>query len=53
LNCKATRQHSPLSRALLGPKNLTLNLNRKSADLIGNSFKIYLEYDARTHWRTG
>jgi hypothetical protein len=53
MNCKATRQHSPLSGALLGPKNLALDLNRKPANLIGNSFKIYLEYDTRTHWRTG
>jgi hypothetical protein len=37
LNCKTTCQHSPLSEALLDPKNFTLHLNRKASDFIGDS----------------
>jgi hypothetical protein len=53
LNRKPARQHSSLSRASLRSQHLTLNLNRKSPDLIGDSFKIYLEHDARTYGRAG
>jgi hypothetical protein len=51
LDCKATRQHSPLSRASLGPKDFPRDLHRKPADFIGDSFKIDLQYNAGTHWR--
>jgi hypothetical protein len=49
LNGKATRQHSPFRRALLSPKNPTFDLNRQSANLVGNSFKIYIEDNTCTH----
>jgi hypothetical protein len=51
LNCKTTRQHSPLSRALLGPKDLALDFNRKPAYLIWYSLKVNLEHNARTYRR--
>jgi hypothetical protein len=37
---------------LLDAKNLTLDLNRKAPYVIGNSFKINLENDIGTDWRT-
>jgi hypothetical protein len=52
LNRKAIRQHSSFCGALLNAKNLTLDLNRKAPDIIGNSFKINLENYIRTDWRT-
>jgi hypothetical protein len=52
LNRKATRQHSPFSRALLDAKDLAIYLYRQGTDLIRNSFEINFEYNARTDWRT-
>jgi hypothetical protein len=37
LNCKATRQHSPLSGALLYAEDFTLHLDWKASDFIGDS----------------
>jgi hypothetical protein len=51
LNCKTTRQHSPLSGALLDSKDFTLHFHRKPSDLVGNSFEINFDYDTRTNWR--
>jgi hypothetical protein len=51
LNGETTRQHSALSAALLGPENLTLDLNGKPANLIGNSFQVDLEYNPHTYRR--
>jgi hypothetical protein len=41
-NRKAARKHSSFRWALLGPNDLTLDLNWKSSNLIGNSFEINL-----------
>jgi hypothetical protein len=51
LNRKATGQHSPLSRAPLDSKDLTIHFHRKAPDVIRNSFEINSEYDARPNWR--
>jgi hypothetical protein len=51
LNRKTTRQHSPLSGALLNSKDFAFHFHGKPSDLIGNSFKINFEYDARTNRR--
>jgi hypothetical protein len=53
LNCKTTRQHSPLGGASLDSEDFALHFHRKPSDLIGNSFEINFDYDARTNWRAG
>jgi hypothetical protein len=52
LDRKTTRQHSPLSRALLDPKDFTLHLNREASDFIGDSFQINFECQTRANRRT-
>jgi hypothetical protein len=53
LNRKASRQHSPLSGALLHSKDFALHFNGKPSDLIGDSFEINFEYNTRTRWWAG
>jgi len=52
LNCKTTCQHSPLSEALLDPKNFTLHFNRKASDFIGDAIQINLECQTHANRRT-
>jgi len=51
LNCETTSQHSPLSGALLDPKDFPRHFHRKPSYLVGNSFEINFDYDTRTNRR--
>src|SRR5580704_11047580 len=53
LNRKASRQHSPLSGALLHSKDFALHFNGKPSDLIGDSFEINFEDNTRSRWWAG